>query len=1034
MKIILRVLLWLVIGLIIALLLVPVLFKGELVDILKKKINEQVNAQVDFDDVDLSLIKSFPAISLDIENMKVVGLEAFAGEKLFSVEHIHLTTDFKSVIKPQEGINVKKITVDRPKVNLVISKSGESNYDIIKSSGEESSSTDFFGSLDSYVINDGVFNYTDLKNNTAFSMKGLNHEGKGNFAGVAFDLKTKTKVDQLNLSSGSIPYLNNARLGADVVLGVDLEKQHYTFKENQIRLNDLDLSFLGTVKLIEDAIGFDLDIQAPNNKVSSIISLIPSTYKGNFESIKSTGNSFLKGSIKGIFDSAKEIYPKTNLLATIENGTLQYPELPLPINDINMKMEIAADKQDWSDMVVDIENFSFLVKEDKMAGKVKILNALENPSIDGLMKGTLNLKNLSEAFPLDNVDLKNGVIKADLVASAKASDITDKNYKAMSFNGSLETTDVDVQYDKWPVALRSSKSAFTPAQITTSVTDLQVGNSDFNGDLKIKDPLAYISEESSPSLNFNMKSKVLDADELMNFSGSETTEIIQEDSLTLVSYEDYKDYNISGTYSADEIKYEEYDLKKLKTSLSYGNDHLDLTSTEFLLNEEPTRIRGTADNLVDYIFDEGILKGKFFLNTAKINADDFMDDEATASTAEARPFQVSDKLDVEIYPEIKSLTYDKYLFENLGGKISIANGIAQMQEGSATSMGGKMIIDGLYNSTDLDNPLFDLRYKLDKIAFKKLFEVSESFRVLAPIAKYIDGALNSTLIMAGPLKQDMTPDLTKVTASGFLETLKGVVRGFEPLERVGKALGIEKLKDMTIDGSKNWFDVKNGVVLLKPHDHKVDDMTFTVAGNHSLDQTIDYTINAKIPRDKLRKDKLGKNLEFGMEYLEKEAGSRGVNIDLGEMIYLDIFLTGNIKSPKVKVIPVGSGGKTLKNVVKDEVNKQVDILKDTIQTELEKKTEEVKDTVTKVVTKEVDKAKEKAKEKVDEEVEKQKDKVRGVLKGKVDTALTKVLTDTLQNKVLDKTRDVLGDGAAEKVDDVKDKLKEWNPFKKKGGN
>ena len=1040
MKIVLRVLLWLLLGLIIALLLVPILFKGELIDFIKDKLNEEVHATVDFDDVSLSLIKAFPSVSVDLDNLRVQGVDEFKDATLFSADKIHLTTDLKSIIKPAEGINIKKISVERPVANILITKSGKQNYDIVKDKTDSNneSAGNFFGQLESYVIKDAKFNYQDLQNNTEVSLDNLNHEGKGNFKGVAFDLDTKTSIAGMNFSSGGISYINDAKLAADVVLGVDMDKQLYAFKENEISLNDLDVSFVGTVQSIGSGFGLNLDLKAPNNKVSSILSLIPSSYKGNFEDIQSSGNSFLEGSIKGTFDSVKEIFPKTNLVATIENGSMKYPSLPLPVNDINMKMKVSADKQDWSDMAVNVDNFSFLVKDDRMSGKMNILNAMTNPSIDGIIDGTLNLKNISQAFPVDNMRLNKGIIKAKIVAKATASDIENKNYNKMSFDGDIDVSDMDLSYEQWPVTLTKSKSKLKPSAISTSISELKVGKSDFNGTVNIVEPLAYLSAENSPSLNFDIQSQLLDADELqalstVETSSTESSATITADSTQAINFDEYKEYKISGNYSAVKVKYEDYDVEKLNTKFKFQNDKLDLHSTDFLLNESPTSLRGSAENLIDYVMADETLTGKFFFNSDKINADDFMGSETT-TTAEPQPFIVDEKWDMEIYPEIKSLSYDTYLLESLEGKITIADGIAQIEDGSAYSMGGKMIVDGLYNSTDASNPLFDLRYKLDKIAFKEIFNASESFKILAPIAKYIDGALNSTLIMSGPLNQDMTPNLNKLTASGFLETLKGVINGFGPLEKIGNALGIEKLKKMTIDGSKNWFDVKDGVVILKPHDHQVDDMVFNVAGNHSLDQTIDYTIKAQIPRDKLKKDKLGKNLEYGMDFLEKEAGSRGVNIDLGEMIYLDIFLTGNIKSPKIKVLPVGSGGKTLNEVVKNEVTKQVNVLKDTLQTELGKKTEQVKDTVSKVINKETDRIKQKAKDKVNEEAEKQKSKIRDALKGKADSAVTKILTDTLQDKVMDKTREVLGDQGAGKVDSLKDKLKEWNPFKKKGGN
>jgi len=74
MKLLLRIILWLFIGLIIALILVPFLFKGELHNVIKEKLNEQIHAEVEFEDLQLSLFSAFPyshrsqLISLQILN------------------------------------------------------------------------------------------------------------------------------------------------------------------------------------------------------------------------------------------------------------------------------------------------------------------------------------------------------------------------------------------------------------------------------------------------------------------------------------------------------------------------------------------------------------------------------------------------------------------------------------------------------------------------------------------------------------------------------------------------------------------------------------------------------------------------------------------------------------------------------------------------------------------------------------------------------------------------------------------------------
>ena len=50
----------------------------------------------------------------------------------------------------------------------------------------------------------------------------------------------------------------------------------------------------------------------------------------------------------------------------------------------------------------------------------------------------------------------------------------------------------------------------------------------------------------------------------------------------------------------------------------------------------------------------------------------------------------------------------------------------------------------------------------------------------APIAAYVDGFFNTTLVMKGKLGAEMTPELSSIDASGFLETLNGNIKGFKP--------------------------------------------------------------------------------------------------------------------------------------------------------------------------------------------------------------------------------------------------------------
>lgn len=1027
MKKVFRILMWFVIGLVIALILAPFLFKDQLQTAIKTEINKQVNAEVEFENVSLSVIKNFPSLSIDIEGIDITGVNEFDGISLMNAERVFLKTDMKSILKAEEGITISSIILEKPNINLKVDSNGKANYDITKSKAENSNqNSSFFGEIEAYKIVDGRLAYVDEQSKLRTVLVDIDHEGKGDFKDIVFDLDTETSIGSIDLSSDGITYLNKAKANADVKIAMDLDNSQYSFKDNLVKINDLDLAFDGDVQLREEDMLLELEMTAPNNKVSSILSLIPTAYKESVANVASEGNSFLSGSIKGKYNSEKNIYPKVNLKATIDNGSIKYPDLPLPIKDINLDLNVLSTATNLSDLLVDIKSFSFLVNDDRMVGKMAISNALDNPQIKGLIDGKINLENLAKAYPLEGYDLRKGIVTATMDIDAAAADIEAQNYSNIKFNGDVDIRDLDLNFDAYPLKAENAKFKLNPKSISGTFENAYLGESDFNGSMDVSNPLAFISESAEATTVINSNSKVLNLDQLQSYGS--TTETSTDTTSSDLDF--YKNLNIEANYSADKIIYEDYELNNLKTKGSYSEDRLTLSSSSLDLEKERISLRGESNNLSGYLFNDETLSGKFYLDADKIDANKFLnEDESSDELTEI--VVIPTNLDIEIYPEVKSLKYDTYQLRDVEAKLSVSNGIMNLTDGSAKTLGGKVNLDGLYDSSDAANPLFDLRYNMSEVDFGKVFASSESFKMFAPIAKYINGLFNSTMVMSGPLGQDMLPDFGQITASGFLETLKGQVSGFEPITKLGNALGVEKLKNFSINGSKNWFEIKDGKVILKPHEHFIDDMSFTLGGSHSITQELDYTINALIPRDKLSKDKLGKNIEFGMDFLEKEAQSRGVNIDLGDMIYLDIFVTGTIKNPKFKIIPVGSGGKTLKEVVRNKVNEQVDILKDTVTQELEKRTEAVKDTVTKVIQSKVDTVTNKVKDKAQTEIDKQKDAIKDKLKSKLDTSVTKVLSDTLQSTIENKAKEVLGEDAQQGIDSLKSKIKDWNPFKKK---
>ena len=87
----LSVILLLLLGTMIA---IPFFFKEDIVEAVKKAANEELTAKVDFSDVDLSLFRNFPKLSVGLKNLSVVnGPGPFEGVNLIKADQLDVAVD-----------------------------------------------------------------------------------------------------------------------------------------------------------------------------------------------------------------------------------------------------------------------------------------------------------------------------------------------------------------------------------------------------------------------------------------------------------------------------------------------------------------------------------------------------------------------------------------------------------------------------------------------------------------------------------------------------------------------------------------------------------------------------------------------------------------------------------------------------------------------------------------------------------------------------------------------------------------------------
>jgi len=192
----------------IVLISVPFFFKGTVQDKVRHLINQHVNAKVDFANVDISLLRSFPKASVIIEELSVINYAPFEGDTLIYTKKIALNVAVNQLFKSaSEPINVKRIAIDQASIAIKKDSLGNSNLDITKNKTTdqieekvvEQGGEDFSFDFEHYEINDSKILYLDQVSKTNVFIDHLNHRGDGTVSGDKIILDTIRRPIRIRL-------------------------------------------------------------------------------------------------------------------------------------------------------------------------------------------------------------------------------------------------------------------------------------------------------------------------------------------------------------------------------------------------------------------------------------------------------------------------------------------------------------------------------------------------------------------------------------------------------------------------------------------------------------------------------------------------------------------------------------------------------------------------------------------------------------------------------------------------------------------
>ncbi len=564
---------------IVSAILLPVIFKKQIVEAVKTEINKSVNAKVDFADYHLSLFRNFPDFTLSLDKLTIAGIEAFEGDTLAAVDKLRVSVGLFSVIKGEQ-YKINSILLNSPRVHLIVQKGGKANWDIMKPSADTTAAepeepSTFRLAIDKFTITNGIIIYDDEEANMHAKAISLNHTLKGDLTVDFTSLETETSVDTLSFSYGGISYLKKASFELLADLDADLKNTKFTFKENELRLNNLFLGFDGWVAMPDENIDMDIKFNTRKTDFSNILSLIPAVYMKDFDKIETKGSLALDGFAKGTF-SEKSI-PAFALNLLVENAMFKYQDLPKSVTNINLNVKVSNKDGKMDHTIIDVKKLHFEMGSNLVDIVMHVITPVSDPNLNGVVKAKINLGEVKDFYPLEQGDQINGKLSADVSLKGKLSSIEKEKYEEFQAKGEISIAGMTYKSKdiKQSVVINNLKLLFSPQFIELSVCDLKIGRSDIKARGRLDNLLSYIFKDELLRGSFESNSRLLDINEFMSEETTPAAENkAEESSLSVIEIPANIDFSLQSSFSR--VLYDRMDMTNVIGKIKVTNRKLSI--------------------------------------------------------------------------------------------------------------------------------------------------------------------------------------------------------------------------------------------------------------------------------------------------------------------------------------------------------------------------------------------------------------------------------------------------------------------------
>jgi uncharacterized protein involved in outer membrane biogenesis len=596
-----------------AILAIPVFFKQNILNTAKTTLNKQMNAEVEFADLKLSLIKNFPKVTVELQEVMIKGKGEFAQDTLLNVPRFAATMNLSSLFSSNRSI--EEVILEKPLLNLVVAESGNVNWDVAPASGsaEKENATvadgeEFQLALENIDVNDARLVYNDKLAKMRADLEDINLDISGEMFGNTTQLNIGGVVRNLTYSLEGVNYVSNTSLDLKTLLDVDFESMLFTIAESELLVNRLPLELSGDFSVPNDTTFLNLQLKTKASDFENFLALVPKDYEEYLKDITTTGSATISGGVSGYY--IDEDYPKIDLQVKVDNGNFEYAEMPEEIKNMSAEMLIGKPQGDLDLLKININKAHAEIRNNPVDLTLTISNLVSDPLFDGAFVGKVNLDHLKDALPMDSVNIS-GIIDANLFAQGRYSDVETEAYDKIKSDGVVllsnfvyASPDLTQQ-----VVIPSGRLDFSPQHINLGNFTLKVGESDFRLSGKVSNYLNYVLKDGELKGNMQLNSNYVNLNELLRLQVMEEDAPAETDDEAVLAFDVPENIDITFRSTINRAVFNRIPITAIKGEVRAVDKKLILDGLDMNMLDGKMMLNGSYENtaqnqpLFDFGFD-----------------------------------------------------------------------------------------------------------------------------------------------------------------------------------------------------------------------------------------------------------------------------------------------------------------------------------------------------------------------------------------------------------------------------------------------